>query len=64
MTKPEKTFDAVEMMRSARDAISTKIESMTLEEELDWLASQDLGDAFLNRLRARAAPPQRDVRRK
>jgi hypothetical protein len=53
----EKKFDAVAMMRSAREKISTVIEGMTLEEELQWLAAQDLADPFLKRLRDRAAAP-------
>ena len=55
MSKTEKKFDAVAMMRSARDKISAEIESMTLDEELRWLASQELHDPFLERLRDRAA---------
>jgi hypothetical protein len=55
MSKTEKKFDAVALMRSARERISAEIEGMTLEEELKWLASQDLGDPFLKRLRDRAA---------
>lgn len=55
MSKTEKKFDAVEMMRSARDRISANIEGMTLKEELEWLASQDISDPFLKRLRDRAA---------
>ena len=55
MSKAEKKFDAVALMRSARDRISAEIEAMTLEEELKWLASQDLHDPFLKRLRDRAA---------
>lgn len=55
MSKAEKKFDAVALMRSARDKISTEIEGMTLEEELKWLASQELHDPFLRRLRERAA---------
>ena len=43
------------MMRSIRERISAEIEGMTLEEELEWLASQDLKDPFLRRLRDRAA---------
>ena len=54
MNKPEKQFDAVEMMRSARDGISARISEMTLEEELRWLASQEIEDPFLARLRDRA----------
>lgn len=55
MSRTEKKFDAVAMMRSIRDRISAHIEGMTLEEELKWLAAQDLKDAFLERLRERAA---------
>ena len=55
MSKKEKKFDAVAMMRSARDKISAEIEGMTLEEELKWLASQEVDDPFLRRLRERAA---------
>jgi len=55
MNKTEKKFDAVAMMRSARDEISNEIKGMTLEEELRWLASQELNDPFLRRLRERAA---------
>ena len=54
MSKVEKTFDAVAMMRLARDKISTEIEGMTLDEELKWLASQKVDDPFLRRLRERA----------
>ena len=55
MSKPVKKFDAVAMMRSARDRISAEIEGMTLEQEVRWLASQELSDPFLERLRDRAA---------
>lgn len=55
MSKTEKKFDAVAMMRSIRDRVSAEIEDMTLEEELAWLASQELKDPFLKRLRDRAA---------
>ncbi len=48
-------FDAVAMMRSIRDRISSEIEGMTLEEELAWLAAQELKDPFLKRLRDKAA---------
>ena len=53
-----KKFDAVAMMREARDRISARIEGMTLEEELKWLASQELRDPLLERLRDRAAQQQ------
>ncbi len=55
MSKTEKKFDAVAMMRSARDKLSAKIEGMTLEEELKWLSTQEVPDPFLKRLRDRAA---------
>jgi len=55
MNRTEKEFDAVAMMRSARDRISMEIKGMTLEEELRWLASRELNDPFLRRLRERAA---------
>lgn len=55
MSRTEKKFDAVAMMRSARKKISAEIEGMTLEEELAWLASQELKDPFLRRLRDGAA---------
>ena len=54
MSRTEKSVDAVAMMRSARDRISAEIEGMTLEEELDWLASQKIEDPVLKRLRDRA----------
>ena len=55
MSRTAKKFDAVAMMRSIRDRVSAQIEGMTLEEELAWLASQELKDPFLKRLRDRAA---------
>ena len=55
MSQTEKKFDAVRMMRSIRDKMSAEIEGMTLEQELAWLASQELHDPFLRRLRDRAA---------
>jgi hypothetical protein len=55
MSRTEKEFDAVAMMRAARDRLSAEIEGMTLEEELNWLASQAIDDPFLKRLRDRAA---------
>lgn len=60
MSRTHKKFDAVAMMRSARDKISAEIEGMTLEEELAWLASQEVKDPFLRRLRDGAAQ-QADV---
>jgi len=55
MSRTGKKFDAVAMMRSARDEISARIEGMTLQEELEWLASQEIEDPFLRRLRERIA---------
>jgi hypothetical protein len=55
MSRNEKQFDAVAMMRSIRERISAEIQGMTLEQELAWLASQDIQDPFLKRLRHRAA---------
>ncbi len=55
MRKTKKKFDSVAMMRQARDRISLEIAGMTLEEELKWLASQDLHDPVLERLRDLAA---------
>jgi hypothetical protein len=55
MNRTKKQFDAVEMMRSIRNELSEQIEGMTLEEELAWLAAQDVKDPFLNRLREKAA---------
>ena len=55
MPKTEKAFDAVAMMRKARDEISSAIEGMTLEEELAWLASREIEDPYLRRLRDRVA---------
>jgi hypothetical protein len=57
MNKTKKGFDAVAMMRSIRDKVSTDIEGMTLEQELAWLASQKLSDPFLKRLRDDASQP-------
>jgi hypothetical protein len=51
MSEIKEKFDAVEMMRKIRDKISAEIEGMTLEEELEWLAAQQLEDPFLKRLR-------------
>ena len=36
--------------RAARDQISANIEGMTLEEELKWLAAQELQDPLLRML--------------
>jgi hypothetical protein len=57
MTRTKKDFDAVGMMRSIREKVSTDIEGMTLEQELAWLASQELSDPLLKRLRDGAGQP-------
>ena len=61
MNRTEKQFDAVEVMRSIRNRLSEQIEGMTLEEELAWLASQDLKDPFFHRLREKAAQQAADA---
>ena len=55
MSSTQKQFDAVEMMRSIRDQLSAQIRGMTLAEEREWLASQEIADPFLRRLRDKAA---------
>jgi hypothetical protein len=55
MSSGQKKFDAVVMMRSIRDRLSAQIKGMTLEEELEWLASQEIADPFLCRLREKAS---------
>lgn len=64
MSRSEKAFDAVAMMRSIRDKVSAEIEGMTLQEELEWLASQELEDPFLKRLRDSAAQQAAPARRR
>ena len=54
MPDAKKDFDAVDMMRTIRARLSQQIEGKTLEEEVRWLESQDLGDPLLQRLRGRA----------
>jgi hypothetical protein len=54
LLKIVKNFDAVEMMRKMRDKISAEIEGMTLEEEFEWLATQEFEDQYLRRLQRRA----------
>ena len=39
-----------------------RVEGMPLEEELQWLASQELEDPFLKRLRDRAAQKEKAKR--
>lgn len=66
MNRTAKPYDAVASVRQMRDAISARIASMTLEEQLQWMASADLGDPLLERLRERSAhdhPAQEPARR-
>jgi len=51
MNKPQKSFDANAVMRSIRDKVSTEIEGLSLEQELALLASKELNDPYLKRLR-------------
>ena len=51
MSKAKKEFDAVEMMRSTGDRISAQIQGMTLQEEREWLASQELKDPLATHTR-------------
>jgi len=55
MSNVKKQFDAVEMMRSIRDRLSSQIQGMTLEEERAWLALQEFRDPFLRRIRDKIA---------
>lgn len=55
MSESKPRIDAVALMRDARAKLSAAIEGMTLEQELEWLAAQDLQDPLLTRLRERAS---------
>jgi hypothetical protein len=48
-----KEYDAVAAVRQIRDRLAAQIAGMTLEEQLKWMAEQDLHDPFLERLRDR-----------
>jgi len=50
-----KTFDTVQMVRSIRDDISSKIIHMSAEEENQWLRSRELTDPRLRQLMELAA---------
>jgi hypothetical protein len=45
-----KAFDAVKMMRDARDVISARITSMSVHEQNDWLRANPPTDPTLLRL--------------
>ena len=51
MSKPStKTFDAVQIVRSIRDDISSRILNMSAEQENQWLRSTEFADPKLRRL--------------
>ena len=50
-----KTFDAVHMVRTLRDEMSTTIVAMSAEEENRWLRSAEFSDSTLRRLMELAA---------
>ena len=50
-----KAFDTVEMMRTARAAISAKIATMSVSEQNEWLQSNPPTDPTLRRLFTLAA---------
>jgi hypothetical protein len=45
-----KTFDTVEMVRAIRDELSTKMATMSVDEENRWLRSMEFSDPTLQRL--------------
>lgn len=45
-----KAFDAVKMMRDARDVISTRIAAMSVHEQNEWLRADPPTDPTLLRL--------------
>ncbi|MGE3164051.1 MAG: hypothetical protein AB7O52_04045 [Planctomycetota bacterium] len=55
MNETEKELGAVAMMRVAREENSAEIEGLTPMEELKWLASPEIENPLLKRLRGRAA---------
>lgn len=50
-----KTFDAVHMVRTVRDEVSSTIATMSAEEENRWLRSAEFSDPTLRRLMELAA---------
>lgn len=55
---PEANIETLQLDTQAKElaeAYLAQIEGMTLKEELKWLASQQIQDRFLKRLRDRAA---------
>ena len=52
---PTKTFDAVQMTRTVRDDVSSKIATMSVDDENRWLRSTEFSDPKLRRLMDLAA---------
>ena len=50
-----KTFDTVRMVRVVRDDVSSRIATMSVEEENRWLRSAEFADPALRRLMELAA---------
>jgi DNA-binding SARP family transcriptional activator len=50
-----KKFDAVQMVRTVRDEVSSKIATMSIEEENRWIRSAEFSDSNLRRLMELAA---------
>jgi hypothetical protein len=50
-----KKFDAVQMVRTVRDSVSSTIATMTVEEENRWLRESEFADPKLRRLMQLAA---------
>ena len=52
---PTKTFDAVQTTRTVRDDVSSKIATMSVDDENRWLRSTEFSDPRLRRLMDLAA---------
>lgn len=50
-----KTFDAVQAVRAVRDALSSEIRTMSVDEENHWLRTAPISDSRLQRLMELAA---------
>ncbi len=50
-----KTFDAVEMVRVIRDDVSSRIATMSVDEQNRWIRSSEISDPTLRRLMEFAA---------
>lgn len=55
MSSTNKSFEAVQLMRSIRDQITEETKGMSVEEEIQWLRTAEIGDTFLSRLAEKAA---------